>query len=176
MAEVLDRVYSAAAEQGLYVLLHAGRTHLLPATLQSAGHSRVPAVARTDCAVLERYCDAAGHSQLFEHYRCRFVLAHLACLGVKRPDWSRLAAMVERYPHVSVDTCGVWSGHIAHAVELLGADRVLFGSDGLYNLQLLELVSCLEGVEKASGTRFEEHAAQILGGNFARMISDLSSE
>jgi predicted TIM-barrel fold metal-dependent hydrolase len=169
VAHALHRVYEAAGKLGLYVLLHGGRSHLIPATLQAAGHPRDR--ARPDCAVLERYCDAAGRSQLLDRYRCRFVLAHLASAGV-RPSWRRLADMAARYPHLSLDTSGMWSGTIARAVELLGASRLLFGSDGLYNLLLLELVACVKGVERGSTRdRFEENAMQVLGANFARLVA-----
>ena len=54
-----------------------------------------------------------------------FVLAHLGL-----PDlWPEAIAAAKRYPNLYLETAGAHSLSIRTAVEILGADRVLYGSD-----------------------------------------------
>jgi predicted TIM-barrel fold metal-dependent hydrolase len=54
----------------------------------------------------------------------KFVLAHIGW-----ESWRYVLALAERYPHVSVETSWQSARVIRRAVDVLGAHRVLFGSD-----------------------------------------------
>jgi predicted TIM-barrel fold metal-dependent hydrolase len=171
IAERLDRTYRAAEKLGLYVLLHSGSSNILPAAHQTERYPQAAARAAGHFGPLDRFCDSSGRSRLLDDYRCPFVFAHLGSYGTSDPDYDRIFGLCERYPHVSYDTSNASPRLIARFVDRMGADRLLFGSDGLYNRQVAELVNCLKGIEDGSPKdRFEENAALVLGRNFDRLV------
>jgi predicted TIM-barrel fold metal-dependent hydrolase len=171
VAERLHRTYKAAEALGLYVLLHSGASNILPAAHQTDRYPEATNRATGRFGLLEHFCDTAGRSRLLEDYECPFVLAHIGSYGVAKPDHDRIFALAERYPHLSFDTSNASPRLIARFVERLGAGQLLFGSDGLYNRQIAELVHCLKGIEDGSRKeRFEENATLVLGRNFDRLI------
>jgi predicted TIM-barrel fold metal-dependent hydrolase len=174
LGERLHRVYSAAEKLGLYVLLHAGASLLLHPSYQIDRYPQIAAAGGPRYGLLERFCDETGRSRLFDAYRCRFVLAHMGHFGVQGQD-RRLFRLAERYPRILFDTAVTTPQLVARFVEEVGADQLLFGSDGLYNRLLAELIGCLKGIEEGSaGDRFEENAVKVLGGNFERLIGSHS--
>jgi hypothetical protein len=152
-------------------LLHSGRSNILPAAHQTDRFPRGTARAAGHFGLLENYCVADGRSRLLEDYHCPFVLAHIGSYAIDEPDYGRIFGLCERYPRVSFDTSNASPRLIARFVERLGAEQLVFGSDGLYNRQLAELVNCLRGIEDGSGKgRFEENATLVLDRNFRRLI------
>jgi predicted TIM-barrel fold metal-dependent hydrolase len=60
-----------------------------------------------------------------KHPRLRILMAHLTGVGI------RGLYDIKEYPNILLDTCGSQpeEGYLQRAVEILGADRVLYGSD-----------------------------------------------
>jgi predicted TIM-barrel fold metal-dependent hydrolase len=88
------------------------------------------------------------------------IMAHLG------GDWENGIREVADVPSVSVDTCGSINeaGMVEMAVEVLGAERVLFGSDAPGS-------GYLPNIGKVTSARIEEDdKALILGGNIARLL------
>lgn len=170
LGERLHQVYSAAEKLGLYVLLHGGTTLLVHPRYQTDRFPQITAAGGPHFGLLESYCDETGRSRMFDAYGCRFVLAHMGHFGIQGLD-QRLFRLAERFPQVLYDTSAASPQLVARFVEAVGADQLLFGSDGLYNRLIAELISCLKGLEEGSaGDRFEENAVKVLGGNFERLI------
>ncbi|MER5183436.1 amidohydrolase family protein [Streptomyces sp. NPDC002896] len=70
---------------------------------------------------------------------------------------------VKRNIHVSP----FWEEDLGELADLIGIDRVLFGSDYPHPEGLAEPTSYLEAIKHMS----EEHQAKIMGGNLARLLS-----
>lgn len=94
-----------------------------------------------------------------------FIIPHL---GSFADDWRAQQALLdhlERHPNVFTDTSGVRRFDLlAQAVQRAGAEKVLFGSDGPWLHPGVELAKV-----RALGLSHEEEA-QVLGGNFLRLI------
>ncbi|MGW1028910.1 amidohydrolase family protein [Streptomyces sp. NPDC002577] len=72
-------------------------------------------------------------------------------------------AALKRNIHVSP----FWEEDLGELADLIGIDRVLFGSDYPHPEGLAEPASYLEAIKHMS----EEHQAKIMGGNLARLLS-----
>jgi predicted TIM-barrel fold metal-dependent hydrolase len=96
-----------------------------------------------------------------EYPRIQFIMAHI---GGYQQWFNPLqgVAVARQYPNVSVETSQVTVKFIERAVKELGAERIIFGSDGpaqdsrveLYKIRLLKLAPSDE--------------AKILSGNIIR--------
>lgn len=88
------------------------------------------------------------------------IMAHIA------GDWERGIETVRDYPNVYVDTSGsiIEAGMIEHAVEELGAERVLFGSDA-HGVDLPVALAKIIGAEIVDADR-----EMILGGNMQKLL------
>jgi predicted TIM-barrel fold metal-dependent hydrolase len=88
------------------------------------------------------------------------IMAHLG------GDWENGIREVADVQNVSVDTCGSINeaGMVEMAVDVLGAERVLFGSDAPGS-------GYLPNIGKVTSARIEDaDKALILGGNMARLL------
>lgn len=95
-----------------------------------------------------------------------FIIPHL---GSFADDWRAQLALIDhlvRHPNIHTDTSGVRRFDLlAQAVRRAGARKVLFGSDGPWLHPGVELAKI-----RALGLAPAE-AAQVLGGNFLRLIA-----
>jgi uncharacterized protein len=101
-----------------------------------------------------------------EYPQVTLLMAHLGCYLSKTPEWHLEAiAIAKRYPNVYLETSAVLAQkYLELAVKELGAERLVFGSDGpendsrleLYKLRLLKLQPADE--------------AKVLGGNIQRLL------
>ena len=92
--------------------------------------------------------------------QAQFIMAHSG------GDWQRGIRIVKHVPNIAVDLCGGHpeQGQTELAVSLLGAERVVYGSDAGGR-------SFASQLGKVLGARITEaDRALILGGNIARMI------
>lgn len=97
-----------------------------------------------------------------------FVIPHL---GSFSDDWRAHVAVIDqlvRYPNVYTDTAGIRRfDYIVDAIRRAGARKVIFGSDGPWLHPGVELAKIrLLGLSPAD-------AAQVLGGNFLRLTSNV---
>ena len=91
----------------------------------------------------------------------RFVMQHMFDLTGKHS-----VKVAKRNPNVSLETSGCYSPYlIREAIETLGPDRVLFGSDTPYLPRQLEAfkIECLHLPERVTARVFGENAAELLG-------------
>jgi uncharacterized protein len=134
------------------------KLHKLPTRdmLEAAGELSIP--------VLYHPKEVSDFYMIAEEYpRIQFIMAHMG--GYRQ--WFRPLqgiAVARQYPNVSVETSQVTVKFIERAVTELGAERIIFGSDGpeqdsrveLYKIRLLKLVASDE--------------AKILSGNIIRVL------
>lgn len=94
------------------------------------------------------------------HPRTQFLMAH--CGG----NWEKGIRAVAHQPNVAVDVCGgdPEAGQTEYGVELLGADRVLYGSDAS-GRSLASQLAKVVGADISDTDR-----QKVLGGNAAAMF------
>ena len=94
------------------------------------------------------------------------IMAHSGGCPTAWGDWPKAIETAKRCPNIYLDTASsqVDMGYIEAAVEAVGAERVVFGTD----LPLLDPFTQLAKVTGADLT--EEDKGLILGGNIARLI------
>ena len=101
---------------------------------------------------------------LADRYRCPIVLGHMG--GLWNVSWiDRCIEAARRHPHVYLETSSVLLfGKIEQAVEAIGSERILFGTDGppIHPRPEIEKIRCLH--------ISEEEKANILGRNAARLL------
>lgn len=95
----------------------------------------------------------------------KLIMAHMGNTAIARGDWNWAIAAARRYPNIYLDTSGstVDLGYLEAAVEAVGAERVIFGSD-------LPLFDAPFALAKTWDAEIDEEARRlILGGNIARL-------
>ncbi len=92
--------------------------------------------------------------------------AHMGCCPQAVGDWHRSVAAAKRYPNIYLDTTSSTfdNGMLEFAVEEVGAERVLYGSD----MPLLNPILQVAKVREAELTAAEKEA--ILHGNIDRLL------
>ncbi len=95
------------------------------------------------------------------HPQAQFLMAHSG------GNWEKGIRIVRDQPNIAIDLCGgdPEAGQTEYAVELLGADRVLFGSDATGRSFASQLAKVL-GADLTNGQR-----TLIAGGNAARLFA-----
>ena len=170
--------------------IHAGRDRgRVRAMLESMApgvRARAVKVHRHDARISREICEAARARRLpiiydvmgevsplemvaREYPSVAFIVPHLGSFG---DDWrahARLIDVMSRLPNVFADTSGVRRfDYLVEAVQRVGPGRLVFGSDGPW---------LHPGLELAKVRLLKLPAADlngILGGNFARLIGEVS--
>lgn len=168
VAEKLRLIYRRAEQKALYLLFHSGRSNLL--NVLDKGFK--PSPRSTSNALITQFCDHKGKSEIFGVYNIPIVLAHLGHYGLYRFDLDCLGQIISRYPHVYFDTAAVSPDRIAQFITFYGPDRLIFGTDGLYNNLVHSLFFVYQAVRKAGMLKqMETLLPSILGKNFYTCIA-----
>ena len=140
-----DPILEYAAEHRLIVLAHAWR--------KTVGRFPYESTADNIAAAARR------------HPEVRFLMAHLG----GQPESA--VNTVRACPNVAVDTSGtiIGAGEVALAVQRLGADRVVFGSD-LHHIDLAANVGKVLGAGLDAGTE-----QKVFGGTVARWLAEVAT-
>lgn len=96
----------------------------------------------------------------------QFIMAHGGGQPFAHGDWNRAIMVAEKFPNLYLDTaCStVDTGFVEACVRVLGADRVIFGTD----IPLLDPWPQLAKVKETRLTEAEH--ALLLGGNILRLM------
>ena len=123
-------------------------------------------------ALLKNYFNQDGSSEILGKYSIPVIFAHLGHFGLLKVDYSSLQLISKRYSNVYFDTSGTSPQLISKIVEVVGAHRVVFGSDGLYNRILQNLIFVYRGLSRITDKKkFDQALINVLGHNFNRIIS-----
>lgn len=131
--------------------------YLMP-LIEKSAELRVPILAHStgeECEAIARRVP-----------ECRIINAHMGCCPQANGDWHRSVAAAKAYPNIYLDTTSSSfdNGMIEHAIEEVGADRVLYGSD-------LPLLDPVLQVAKVTESRISEDAKRmILHENIDRLL------
>lgn len=98
----------------------------------------------------------------------KFIMAHTGCQPGANGDWNKAIQWAKPVPNIYLDLTAstIDTGMVEAAVEAVGAERVIFGSD----MPLLDPYVQIAKVRAANIT--EAQKALILGGNIARLIGE----
>jgi hypothetical protein len=144
-------IYAKAAELGIPVLIHGFHEEEgLSADLHTelaGGRSHYP--VRLIAALGRRYPDTT------------FIIAHAGMM------WDKAFQAARPYPNVYMDMSGFdpERGIVEKAVQVLGAERVLFGSDAPGRIYVAQLAKVLYADIS------ERDRELVLGGNAARLLN-----
>jgi len=161
VAESLKKIYKVAEENRLYLLFHAGYSYLF----DKDGQGR-----KIEYAKLENFCNHEGKSELFGKYNIPIILAHMGSYQVAYPNFQLLQAISQSYRNVYFDTTGISPKIISKAVEIIGSDRIIFGTDAFYNNIKHSLLLVLKALKDArTEESFEEKVVQVFSKNYQRL-------
>ena len=98
--------------------------------------------------------------------QARLVMAHMGGHPYAFGDWHRAVAVAKKHENLLLDTASsqIDNGMIEYAVEELGADKILFGSD-MPLLDPYTQLAKVRGAEISDGDK-----VKILGGNLVRLL------
>lgn len=119
---------------------------------------RMPILAHTTPAECEYLMTRVPQAQ--------FIMAHAGGQPFAHGDWNRAIMVAEKFPNLYLDTaCStVDTGFVEACVQVLGADRVIFGTD----VPLLDPWPQLAKVKETRLTDAER--ALLMGGNILRLM------
>jgi uncharacterized protein len=166
-AEAVDEIETRLADDGFRGLgeiitytygdqAEATSENWLELYRQAVRH-RVPILAHQKTAALEFIAQAVPDAVI--------LMAHMGN-GDREGDWREAIRAARRHSNLYLETCSstVDVGLIETAVETVGPERVVFGSD-------LPLLNPHVQLAKVTGARIDDDAKRmILGGNMARIL------
>ena len=166
-AEKLRRIYRVATERNLYLLFHSG-TSFFPKEY----NSKVVNLKRSRHKGLLKnfYNENAKKSEIFDVYNTPIVLAHLGHYGALRLNHKLIKTLTKRYDNVYFDTSGQNPLFIGRAIDIVGSEKILFGSDGLYNRMEYNLLFLYHGIKKFNSLHLENSLLNILQRNFLTIL------
>jgi uncharacterized protein len=97
----------------------------------------------------------------------RLIMAHMGNTAIARGDWNWAIAAARRYPNIYLDVASSTAdlGYVEAAVEAVGPERVIFGSD-------LPIFDPYLQMLKVTDADIDDEAKRlILGGNIARLAN-----
>ncbi len=142
--DIQNGIIEYTIEHGMCILMHAGRTTQIPDTqknISDSTHMR---------AAAKKYPDA------------RFIMAHIGGGG----DWNWQLRGMEDCPNVFCDISGSVfdAGMIEGLVRVMGAERVLFGTDGSFSSSIGKLCAAKLTVDEKKTILHNPTFAQYLKG------------
>src|SRR3989338_8178214 len=117
---------------GLYLLIHGGVsffTRLIDTKYERVQRSRI-------LGRLSSFIDRNGRSELFKNYLMPVIIAHLGSYGSLHVQMRLIEDICKRYRQVFFDTSGTNPYFTKKAIQVVGASRIIFGSDAVYNCML----------------------------------------
>ncbi len=153
--ERVECIIEASSNLGLPVIIHGGRSHFL----------------KNDNG---RFADISNLKDIDFNSSTPIIIAHGGTYGLSASEVMKEAIPVLKsllclYPNLNIDIAGLDHDTINRLLTCVEPERVLFGSDALYENQILMLVRFLYALE-SSGLNFEDSLIQILCENAANRI------
>lgn len=152
-SEKAQALFHGAENENAFVLIHGGITPIV--------YGR------------ERHLSSSSNLvPVFKAYpKLKFVVAHA---GGYFSSSGPFLSDIQHLSNVFVDTSGIGVGVILNALQMLGPDRVLFGSDWPYGTMKYSLKFAREAVRKYCGNdenRIHDSLGKILSGNAKKLLS-----
>ena len=154
----LEAILTAAGNAELPVIIHGGA---YPNIVESCG----------PCFGLLENMDRID----FDLTSHPVVIAHAGAFGLDRQLVEssllpRLGSLLHRYDHLFVDVSALSAEVIGLLLLRIAPERIVFGSDALYELPWKSLIRLFVALEKAAGGRAEELLVRIAATNSGQML------
>lgn len=169
LGEKLHHIYKFAEKEHLYLLFHGG-VSLYTDFTDPKYKGNIPRSRMN--AMLRNFCDINGKSELFENYNIPIVIAHLGHFGIINPDYKLMKIIAKKFNNIYFDTAGVSPSFIRNTLQFIPSQKIVFGSDALYNriaYNLAFIYLALESVR--NGEQKENIISNILYKNFLSITS-----
>lgn len=163
MTEKLNKIYRVAEDRKLFLLFHTGISYIF-----------YPQKKKVEYAILENFCDKNGKSEVF-NYNIPIIIAHMGSYNIIKPNFDLLNIITKNYKNVFFDTSGVNPKVIAKAIEIIGIDKIIFGSDANYYRIKFSLQLTLKALRMAHvKENLQEKITKVFSHNFIRNILNIS--
>ncbi|MBE0504806.1 MAG: hypothetical protein IBX46_11825 [Desulfuromonadales bacterium] len=160
----LEAILAAASKANLPVIIHGGS---YPDINESCG----------PCFGLLENIDGID----FNLTRHPVVIAHAGAFGLDQPQVEstvlpRLKKLLQCYDHLFVDVSALSATVIGLLLSRISFERIVFGSDALYELPCKSLIRLFVALERTSGNRAEELLVRIAATNSDHILRKESRE
>lgn len=161
---------------GINLCAASGRVRL-EAILAAAGKTGLPVIIHGGAYpnIIEPCGPCFGLLENFERIDFNLtphpvVIAHAGAFGLDRQQVEsrllpRLENLLQRYDHVSVDVAALSAEVIGLVLSRVAPERIVFGSDALYELPWESLIRLFVALEKTAGNQAEELLVRIAATN-----------
>lgn len=126
--EKLELIYSFIEKEGMLILFHGGKSFYTDVVDSKYGVQ----TRSKDFGLLANFINQDNTSEIFS-YNIPIIIAHLGSFGLLSDDLDVAQRIVGRYPNVFFDTAGCSPNLIRKAISMLSSNKIIFGSDSLYN-------------------------------------------
>ena len=169
IADKLRLIYKLAEDNNLYLLFHGGRTFCIKKKQKILG----PIVCAKDKALLANFYNIdEKYSEIFDNYNVPIVIAHMGHYGILTFNIDFLVEITRKYKNIFFDTAGVSRRCISLALKEIGSERILFGSDAIYNRMKYNLFLLYMAVrDRYRGLEIDNAMINILNRNFSSIIN-----
>lgn len=165
--EKLEYIYSQAAENRKYLLFHAGISFFTDKVSEDYVHLK----RGKDNALLSHFIEEDGNSEILGKYDVPIIFAHLGHFGLSKINYQVLKLIIQRYKDIYFDTSGVSPKLLTDMGDIVGSQRIVFGSDALYNSMRHSVLFTYEGAAKMrNGEKLNDILLNILGLNYSTKI------
>lgn len=165
--EKLEYIYSQAAENKKYLLFHAGISFFTDKVSEDYMHLE----RRRDNALLRHFIDEDGNSEILGKYNVPIIFAHLGHFGLSKINYQVLKLIIQRYKDIYFDTSGVSPKMLTDMGNIVTSQRIVFGSDALYNSMRHSVLFTYEGAAKMqNGEKLNDIFFNIFGLNYSAKI------
>lgn len=160
----LETILTAAGKLGLPVIIHGGAYPDIVASC-GPGFGLLENIERIDFHLTPQ----------------PVVIAHAGVFNLNRQQITsgllpRLENLLQRYPHLSVDVAALSADVIGLVLSRVPPERVVFGSDALYELPWKSLVRLFVALEKAAPRQAEELLVRIAATNSDQILRKETKE
>ncbi len=162
--ERVEAILSACNELKLPLIVHGGKSPILKNN-NASEYSTISNLEKIDWGIIKE----------------TVVIAHAGTYGcdleeVDERILTRLTKMLNRYDNIKIDISGISCNFLMIVLRTINHDRILFGSDALYNMQCLSVVSFYNAISMLF-RNIEEKIVQIMNINPKRYIlKEISSK
>ncbi len=171
LGEKLKLIYKFAEENKLYLLFHGGYTRFTKGGLIS--NVSLAGKRSGTNALLKNFYSIDGTSEIFDNYELPIIIAHLGNYALIKPDYQSLRHISKRYSNILFDTAGVSPRLITKGLNIVGNNKLVFGSDALYNKESYGIAFCLDSISK-SNLDFESSIQNIFSKNYENLLKTLA--
>lgn len=169
LAEKLHIIYKFVEREKLYLLLHGGTSFYTDSVDKKYSGNILRSKKN---GLLENFCGGSGKSELFENYKMPIVIAHLGHYGITSPNYALIKTIVKKFNNVYFDTAGVSPIFLKNVLNLISSQRIIFGSDALYNRMAYNLAFAYVAAKNAkNGEKKEDIVSNIFQKNIFSIIS-----